>query len=605
MVNSYRLNPNEYFTVTAARRNLCGDAGALFRIHKFLSKWGLINYQVNASKKPKMVEPPFTGEYETRYDAPRGLFPFQSYKPALQLPDMTRLKKIMTQLDTPQAQSSLKRTSDEMSNGTSSNEPSSSSKTNDINESSDKTEQSSEDKLSSLTNDRKPKRPRVSEIADKDWSQEEIHKLVELIREHGTDWFTIAKSLGTKTPEQCILRFLQLPIEDSFLMEEKDLGVLKFGSHMPFNKSDNPVMSTLAFLIGLVDPNIVQELTQRAIRLHEEKQKTDNEVNDHSTEEEKDTETNKLSEEKTQDKEKDEEQKQDEEKHEEKETEKAEEEKEEEKDIEMVDKTEETKEAENVNDSAVPEAAESKEQEDSNEAKEDVEMPDQEPNAQDSTQDRNSPEEIEKSTSPKANDVEKEDNNEAKDEAEAELETQAKTETETETATETQTETESKPVSEAKATVKDATEVALATLGLRSHVFATNQERLMNKTTNDLITTQLTKVDLKLKTLDTMEKSLELERKAIHSKQEDIFIQRLSLAKYATSLMGKFEALLKYIPENDETKQQVEEIRNMISDPPKTSISSKLPKLDDQEDLNSEVKPVSVEAPQLYRYWSG
>ena len=42
MVNSYRLNPNEYFTVTAARRNLCGDAGALFRLHKFLTKWGLI-----------------------------------------------------------------------------------------------------------------------------------------------------------------------------------------------------------------------------------------------------------------------------------------------------------------------------------------------------------------------------------------------------------------------------------------------------------------------------------------------------------------------------------------------------------------------------------
>lgn len=69
MVNSYRLNPNEYFTATAARRNLCGDAGAILRLHKFLTKWGLINYQVDVKAKPKQVEPPFTGEYATKHDA--------------------------------------------------------------------------------------------------------------------------------------------------------------------------------------------------------------------------------------------------------------------------------------------------------------------------------------------------------------------------------------------------------------------------------------------------------------------------------------------------------------------------------------------------------
>lgn len=49
MVNTYRLNPTEYLTFTACRRNLCGDVCAIMRIHQFLETWGLINYQVSES----------------------------------------------------------------------------------------------------------------------------------------------------------------------------------------------------------------------------------------------------------------------------------------------------------------------------------------------------------------------------------------------------------------------------------------------------------------------------------------------------------------------------------------------------------------------------
>lgn len=48
MVNTYRLNPSEYLTFTACRRNLCGDVCAIMRVHSFLEQWGLINYQVGA-----------------------------------------------------------------------------------------------------------------------------------------------------------------------------------------------------------------------------------------------------------------------------------------------------------------------------------------------------------------------------------------------------------------------------------------------------------------------------------------------------------------------------------------------------------------------------
>jgi SWI/SNF related-matrix-associated actin-dependent regulator of chromatin subfamily C len=47
MVNTYRLRPAEYLTVTACRRNLAGDVCAIMRVHAFLEQWGLINYQAS------------------------------------------------------------------------------------------------------------------------------------------------------------------------------------------------------------------------------------------------------------------------------------------------------------------------------------------------------------------------------------------------------------------------------------------------------------------------------------------------------------------------------------------------------------------------------
>lgn len=51
MINTYRLNPSEYLTVTACRRNLAGDVCAIMRVHAFLEQWGLINYQVGIRRR--------------------------------------------------------------------------------------------------------------------------------------------------------------------------------------------------------------------------------------------------------------------------------------------------------------------------------------------------------------------------------------------------------------------------------------------------------------------------------------------------------------------------------------------------------------------------
>ena len=51
MLDTYRLNPTEYLTSTACRRNLAGDVCAIMRVHAFLEQWGLINYQVDIDSR--------------------------------------------------------------------------------------------------------------------------------------------------------------------------------------------------------------------------------------------------------------------------------------------------------------------------------------------------------------------------------------------------------------------------------------------------------------------------------------------------------------------------------------------------------------------------
>lgn len=57
MIHTYRLNPSEYLTVTACRRNLAGDVCAVMRVHAFLEQWGLINYQVRLLSSSSLRAP--------------------------------------------------------------------------------------------------------------------------------------------------------------------------------------------------------------------------------------------------------------------------------------------------------------------------------------------------------------------------------------------------------------------------------------------------------------------------------------------------------------------------------------------------------------------
>lgn len=87
MVNTYRLNPAEYLTVTASRRNLAGDVCAIIRVHAFLEKWGLINYQVEPDYRPSIIGPAFHGHFRVSAHTPIPDLP----KKFLQPPSMPAL----------------------------------------------------------------------------------------------------------------------------------------------------------------------------------------------------------------------------------------------------------------------------------------------------------------------------------------------------------------------------------------------------------------------------------------------------------------------------------------------------------------------------------
>ncbi|KAK9495075.1 SWIRM domain-containing protein [Lipomyces doorenjongii] len=291
MINTYRLNPVEYLTVTACRRNLAGDVCAIMRVHAFLEQWGLINYQVDPETRPSAIGPPFTGHFRVIADTPRGLQPFHPGAGAIASagqahpsteramtappikPDLNlEIRKIFYEntssalaSDTPNGNArktyncftcgndctrvryhSMKNKQyDLCANCFLENRFPSSSQTSDFVKFED---------TSYLATER-----------DQEWTDQETLLLLEGMELYDDDWNAIADHVGSRTREQCVLKFLQLPIEDPYLESKtEELGPLQY-NHIPLSQADNPVMSVVAFLASIVDPKVAAAAAQSAL----------------------------------------------------------------------------------------------------------------------------------------------------------------------------------------------------------------------------------------------------------------------------------------------------------------------------------------------------
>jgi SWI/SNF related-matrix-associated actin-dependent regulator of chromatin subfamily C len=96
------------------------------------------------------------------------------------------------------------------------------------------------------------------------WTDQEILHLLEAVEMFDDDWFAIEAHVGTRSAQQCIRKFLELPIEDPYLSSEGEMGALRY-ARVPFEQADNPVMSVVAFLAGVVGPGVAAEAAKTAL----------------------------------------------------------------------------------------------------------------------------------------------------------------------------------------------------------------------------------------------------------------------------------------------------------------------------------------------------
>ncbi|KAL5117834.1 SWI/SNF and RSC complex subunit Ssr2 [Pleosporales sp. CAS-2024a] len=331
MINTYRLNPSEYLTVTACRRNLAGDVCAIMRVHAFLEQWGLINYQVDPQERPSNIGPPFTGHFRVTVDTPRGLQPFQPGPGSKVTEGKPHAGTDRAFGQQPMAKSETKslagRNIYESNGKEASVEPKAANGDTVGNGSADvkDLEAAAKEPVKVINcfscglectrvhfHESKPSEqpgqtksvggvkrdlcPRChlegnfpagtaagdftkfqnldyssAQDGEEKWSEEEVLLLLEGLEEFDDDWNRVADHVQTKTREQCVMKFLQLEIEDKYIEADmpsnepalpstkflQDLEYLSAG-RMPIHHVDNPILSVVSFLAGLAPANVTE-----------------------------------------------------------------------------------------------------------------------------------------------------------------------------------------------------------------------------------------------------------------------------------------------------------------------------------------------------------
>ncbi|KAF2430070.1 SWI/SNF complex protein [Tothia fuscella] len=337
MVNTYRLNPTEYLTFTACRRNLCGDVCAIMRVHNFLEAWGLINYQVDPDTRPSNIGPPFTGHFRITADTPRGLQPHQpapgstvtsgkAFAQTERLANAATPSKsdlnydIRRNVYEANGKAAAGDDKKEAANGESSAANGTSGE-----ETTAKLEDSLKEPVkryfchtcgidctktryhyaktevpgqstdaakydicpSCMTDNHKPNNTHSSDYVrldsdsmstlqdrDKPWSETEELLLLEGLEMYDDDWNKISDWVGSRTREECVLKFLQLEIEDKYAEPEPGMDVASVGAsalqylgagRVPFSQADNPVLSVMSYLVGLADPKVTAAAAGKAV----------------------------------------------------------------------------------------------------------------------------------------------------------------------------------------------------------------------------------------------------------------------------------------------------------------------------------------------------
>lgn len=113
---------------------------------------------------------------------------------------------------------------------------------------------------------------------DTPWTDGEVLLLLEGLELFDESWNEVADHVNTRTREECILKFLQLEIEDKYLEanvpsetngNERPNGAASLAylsqGKIPFSQSDNPVLSVMSFLAGLAEPSVAAAAAGKSV----------------------------------------------------------------------------------------------------------------------------------------------------------------------------------------------------------------------------------------------------------------------------------------------------------------------------------------------------
>lgn len=252
MIQTWRENPQEHVSRTATRRRLAGDACCILRVHGFLEHWGLINYGGFAEgiAPPSFAPPPrplplYAGHKENDpTNTGPGLILDSGSKLDIKDGRVIKFGRNNEVLTNGRTESVLIRDTDRNGNVSSIAEPP---QREPIEYHCDScgvdcsmlrfhcATKADVDLCASCYQNAKystAMKPRDfiqmnsagahggNEESDPDaWTESETLLLLEALEMYGDNWTLVSEHVGSKGKAQCVVQFLRLPIEDTFLTQ--------------------------------------------------------------------------------------------------------------------------------------------------------------------------------------------------------------------------------------------------------------------------------------------------------------------------------------------------------------------------------------------------
>ncbi|CAJ0875396.1 9370_t:CDS:2 [Entrophospora sp. SA101] len=294
MINTYHLNPREYLTITTCCKNLPIDVREIIHLHAFLEQWGLINYQVDSSASSLSIRPLFTKNFNIKTDTPNN-----GLQDAI-TQDLSNGRKNIGISDSPcnsnifsiaqniyQPKINITETKNIFDKGKKPKIHTDEQKSTRCSVCStnftDVRYRSLKEQEFELCSDcylegRYPvtmfsgdfvrlEDLEFSKYKDNDWTVGETLSLIEGVELFGDDWNMVSMHVHTRSKEQCISHFLELPIEDP-LKFTKDPNTQSSSSHdyIPFIQTDNPIMTMVTTLASAVNPGVAAAAAKSSIK---------------------------------------------------------------------------------------------------------------------------------------------------------------------------------------------------------------------------------------------------------------------------------------------------------------------------------------------------